>query len=156
MIRALRASGSRDAKFAKGVEVMSFSRLSSLVGAALILGVLLTACGGASTANLSVVTTDFAFTPTDATVAAGQEVSLTLTNNGSVEHEWVLMEAGYQVTTPFDDDDEPHVYWEGEVDAGESMTFTFTAPSEPGDYPIVCGVAGHLEAGMVGTLTVTE
>jgi len=135
---------------------MSFSRLSSLVGAALILGVLLTACGGASTANLSVVTTDFAFTPTDATVAAGQEVSLTLTNNGSVEHEWVLMEAGYQVTTPFDDDDEPHVYWEGEVDAGESMTFTFTAPSEPGDYPIVCGVAGHLEAGMVGTLTVTE
>jgi len=135
---------------------MSFSRLSSLVGAALILGVLLTACGGASTANLRVVTTDFAFTPTDATVAAGQEVSLTLTNNGSVEHEWVLMEAGYQVTTPFDDDDEPHVYWEGEVDAGESMTFTFTAPSEPGDYPIVCGVAGHLEAGMVGTLTVTE
>jgi uncharacterized cupredoxin-like copper-binding protein len=66
------------------------------------------------------------------------------------------MEAGYQVTTPFDADDEPHVYWEGEVEAGESGTFTFTAPSEAGDYQLVCGVAGHVEAGMVGTLTVGE
>jgi uncharacterized cupredoxin-like copper-binding protein len=117
---------------------------------------LLAACGGSRAAELSITATDFAFTPANVTVDAGQEVTLTLTNNGSVEHEWVLMEAGYQVTTPFDADDEPHVYWEGEVEAGESGTFTFTAPSEAGDYQLVCGVAGHVEAGMVGTLTVGE
>jgi uncharacterized cupredoxin-like copper-binding protein len=127
-----------------------------LAGAALVLGSLVAACGGPRTANLTVVLTDFAFTPADVTVTAGQDVNLTLTNNGSVDHEWVLMEAGYQVTVPFSDDDEPHVYWEAEAGAGETKSFTFTAPSEPGDYQIVCGIPGHIEAGMVGTLTVTQ
>jgi uncharacterized cupredoxin-like copper-binding protein len=135
---------------------MLFNRWRTLAGAALVVSLLLSACGGNGPANLNVVATDFAFTPAELTVAAGEEVSLTLTNNGSVEHEWVIMEAGYRMTTPFDDDDEPHVYWEGAVAAGESMTFAFTAPSEPGEYQVVCGIPGHVEAGMTGTLTVTE
>ena len=135
---------------------MTVYRKGPLAGAALILSLLLAACGGAGPASLSIVATDFAFTPADVTVPAGQEVSLTLINDGSVEHEWVLMEAGYQITQPFDADDEPHVYWEGEVDAGETATFTFTAPSEPGESQLVCGVPGHVEAGMVGTLTVSD
>jgi uncharacterized cupredoxin-like copper-binding protein len=49
---------------------------------------------------------------------------------------------------------EENVYWEEEVDAGESATFTFTAPEEPGEYQIICAIPGHLEAGMQGTLTV--
>jgi uncharacterized cupredoxin-like copper-binding protein len=134
---------------------MSVDRKIPLAGAALALSMLLGACGGGG-AELAITATDFAFTPANVSVEAGQEVTLTLTNNGSVEHEWVIMAAGYQVTTPFDADDEPHVYWEGEVEAGETGTFTFTAPSQPGDYQLVCGVAGHLEAGMVGTLTVGE
>jgi uncharacterized cupredoxin-like copper-binding protein len=66
----------------------------------------------------------------------------------------VLFEAGYQVTQPFDADDESHIYWEGEVPPGETQTFTFVAPAEEGVYQIVCGVAGHAEAGMIGVFTV--
>jgi uncharacterized cupredoxin-like copper-binding protein len=125
-------------------------------GAVAVVAALLAACGGGGPANLSITATEFAFTPSEVSVAAGQEVSLTLTNSGSVTHEWAIMEQGYQVTTPFDADDEPHVYWSARVDPGQSVTFSFTAPAETGPYPIVCGIAGHIEAGMVGTLTVTE
>lgn len=41
-----------------------------------------------------------------------------------------------------------------DVDAGASATVVFTAPSVPGEYEVVCGVAGHIEAGMVGHLVV--
>jgi uncharacterized cupredoxin-like copper-binding protein len=43
-----------------------------------------------------------------------------------------------------------------EIAPGESTTETFTAPSEPGDYAFLCVVPGHAEAGMVGTLTVSQ
>jgi uncharacterized cupredoxin-like copper-binding protein len=126
------------------------------VGAVVAVAALLAACGGGGPANLSIAATDFAFTPSEVSVAAGQELSLTLTNNGSVTHEWAIMEQGYQVTTPFDADDQPHVFWSAQVEPGESSTFSFSAPAAAGSYPIVCGIAGHIEAGMVGTLTVTE
>ncbi|HSB91209.1 MAG TPA: hypothetical protein VLD63_14425 [Anaerolineales bacterium] len=41
-----------------------------------------------------------------------------------------------------------------DVDAGASATVVFTAPSVPGEYEVVCGGAGHIEAGMVGHLVV--
>jgi uncharacterized cupredoxin-like copper-binding protein len=75
-------------------------------------------------------------------------------NSGALEHEWVLMNAGTQATAPFDENDEGNIYWEQELNAGESGTFTFTAPENSGEYQVVCGTAGHLEAGMVGTLLV--
>ena len=55
---------------------------------------------------------------------------------------------------PFDDDDEEKVDWEVEAEGGETVVGTFTAPSEPGTYTIVCGAPAHLESGMMGTLTV--
>jgi uncharacterized cupredoxin-like copper-binding protein len=42
------------------------------------------------------------------------------------------------------------------LEPGESDTFTFTAPGQPGDYQIVCGIVGHYMAGMVGSLTVVS
>jgi plastocyanin len=136
---------------------MTKMRLVSLA-AVLVLATALAACGGqpAGPTRLSVEMTDFAFTPDTFTVPAGGEVEITLTNSGSVEHEFVVMKAGYQVTLPFDADDEPQVYWEGEVEAAGSASYVFTAPSDPGEYEIVCGLPGHLESGMQGTLTVTE
>ncbi len=41
-----------------------------------------------------------------------------------------------------------------EAQPGATKTETFTAPSEPGTYTIVCGISGHLENGMEATLTV--
>jgi plastocyanin len=118
-----------------------------------VLGLALAGCGP-RTANLEVTTTDFEFTPDSWEVPAGAEVNITMTNEGTLEHEWVIMNLGTEATAPFDEDDEPNVFWEGEVEPGESETFTFTAPTEPGEYQIVCGTATHLENGMVGTLLV--
>ena len=116
-------------------------------------GLFLAGCGPKS-ATLSAELTDFKFTPNAWEVPAGAEVTLTLTNNGTQDHEWVIINLGQEVTLPFDDDDVAKVYWEGEVTAGETQTYTFTAPTEPGDYTIVCGLPAHLEQGMMGTLRV--
>jgi uncharacterized cupredoxin-like copper-binding protein len=45
------------------------------------------------------------------------------------------------------------VYWEDEVEPGDSKTLTFTAPAA-GTYQIICAIADHFDAGMNGTLTV--
>ena len=112
------------------------------------------ACGGPGTSEISTAMTEFAFTPSSSSVSAGNEVTLTLTNDGTVDHNWVLMDAGYMVTTPFDDADRAKVFAETSLAAGDSATFTFTAPSEAGTYQVVCSIPGHLEAGMEASLTV--
>jgi plastocyanin len=115
---------------------------------------LLAACGPGGPEKISVTTTDFKFDPASWTVTAGDQVELTLKNDGALEHEWVIIKKGLQVTIPFDDDDEEKVFWEIEAAPGETKTETFTAPSEAGTYTIVCGTPAHLEQGMTGTLTV--
>jgi len=120
-----------------------------------LVGVLaLSACGASGPEKISVTTTDFKFEPTSWTVSAGNEVELTLTNDGTLEHEWVIIKQGMEVTIPFDEDDEDKVYWEMEAQPGETNTETFTAPSEAGTYTVVCGIPAHLEQGMTGTLIV--
>lgn len=122
-----------------------------------VLALVLAACGSAAarpSTSFSVELSDFKFTPDKFVVPAGQQITLTLTNKGAVEHEFVIIKKGQQVTQPFDADDEDKVYWEHELEAGKTETVTFTAPSEPGEYEVVCGVEGHLEAGMKATLTV--
>ena len=127
-----------------------FFLLSSLV---ILTAMVLTACGPKAV-TFDVELKDFAFEPNVWEVPSGAKVTLNLTNTGTQEHEYVIMVLGKDVTAPFSDDDEPNIYWEHEVQPGESATVEFTAPTEPGVYNIVCGTAGHLEQGMEGTLTV--
>ncbi len=133
-----------------------------LAGILLIVAALLTISACASTASagasttLNVDMTEFAYSPTTFNVPAGKEITLNLKNNGKVTHEFVIIKHGEKVTLPFDDDDEAKGYWEQEADAGKSVSVKFTAPSDPGTYTIVCGQPQHMEAGMVGTLTVTQ
>jgi uncharacterized cupredoxin-like copper-binding protein len=119
---------------------------------------LLTACSsGPQSINQSVTMNEFTFDPAQISVPAGSQVNLTLVNDGTLEHEFVIIKQGTQVSVPFNEDQsEDLIYWENEVEAGESETETFTAPQEPGEYQVICGIAGHLEQGMEGTLTVTQ
>jgi uncharacterized cupredoxin-like copper-binding protein len=112
---------------------------------------ILSACQGKP--NISVELKDYSFSPQTWTVPAGKDVSLTINNSGSVGHEFVIMKV--PVSGEFNDDDEGNVYWESEMDAGKSGTVTFTAPTTPGDYQVVCGLSGHMEQGMIGLLKVT-
>jgi uncharacterized cupredoxin-like copper-binding protein len=97
---------------------------------------------------------DFMFDPNLYMIPAGETITLELSNSGAVEHEFVIMKFGTEVGNDFGPEDEANIYWEAELKAGESGTFSFTAPGEPGEYQIVCGTEGHYVAGMVGSLTV--
>ncbi len=123
----------------------------------LSLSLILAACGGggsSASTSIKVDMVEFMFTPDSYTVPAGQEITIELKNSGAIEHEFVIMKFGTEVSQPFDDNDEGNIHWEKEVAAGQTETMTFTAPTEPGTYQVVCGIAGHMEAGMVGTLVV--
>jgi uncharacterized cupredoxin-like copper-binding protein len=119
--------------------------------------VLLTACGQSKpTSTINVDMTDFAFTPNQYSVSAGQPIALQITHDGSVEHDFIIMKLGSEVGAHFNEEDLPNVYWQLKVQPGQSESVTFTAPDEPGTYQIVCGMAGHVEAGMIGSLTVVQ
>jgi plastocyanin len=133
-------------------EIMN--RYVKVLVAALALALVLTACGGGGS-TINVTITDFAYSPNTFTVKAGEKVTLHATNKGAVEHEFAIMKLGTSVTPPFGDKDEGNIYWElDEIQAGSTKSDTFTAPSEPGQYEVICGLAGHIEKGMVGTLVV--
>ena len=120
-----------------------------------ILTLVLSACGaGGPSTTIKVTMTDFHFEPMDFTIPAGQEITVNATNNGAVEHEFVIFNLGTNAGDKFGDEDEDNIFWEVEVMPGQSTTETFTAPSEPGEYYITCGIEGHLEAGMNAKLTV--
>jgi len=133
--------------------------MKSFVRVLLVLSALamaLTACGSkGNTATIDVTITDWAYSPTSFTVPAGAEVTLNAKNNGAVEHEFAIMKLGTSVTPPFGDKDEGNIYWElDEIQAGTTKTGTFTAPTEPGTYEVICGLPAHIEQGMVASLVV--
>ena len=106
------------------------------------------------TTEIDVTMTDFQFTPTSFTVPAGEEITFHSTNNGAVVHSFVIMKLGQNVGTAYDEEDLPNVYWEVEIAPGGTADTTFAAPSEAGEYEVICHIPGHVQAGMVGKLTV--
>ena len=124
--------------------------------AATLLG--LASCGGTSapTTEINVTMTDFQYSPNSFTVPAGNEITLRSTNSGAVIHNFIIMNKGQTVGTEFDDEDLPNVYWKLEIAPGGDSETSFTAPAEPGEYEVVCSTPGHVQAGMVGKLTVVE
>jgi uncharacterized cupredoxin-like copper-binding protein len=127
-----------------------------LMVAAVLFNLLLVSCGGAGgvSTTIDVTMTDFQFQPSQFTVPAGQEISFSSSNNGAVVHNFVIMKLGTSAGDMFDEEDIPNVYWEVELVPGGTIETSFTAPTEPGDYEVVCKTEGHIASGMVGKLTV--
>jgi uncharacterized cupredoxin-like copper-binding protein len=125
--------------------------------------ILLTACAATSqpATEITVEATDFAYNPVSITVPAGQPVTLTLTNTGKVEHDFVIDKIN--VTDVEASDTGPAAHHQmgdmPEYDlhffakAGDTSVLNFTA-LEPGTYEIFCSIEGHKEAGMIGELVV--
>ena len=128
----------------------------SLVLLAMLLAVVLSACGtsGPST-KISFTMTDFAFNPNEFTVPAGEEITLNVTHNGTMEHSFIVMKYGTNAGEIFDKADKANVYWEIDLQPGDSERILFPAPTQPGTYQIICGMPGHLQSGMIGKLIVT-
>lgn len=127
-----------------------------LIMAAVILSLMLVSCGsgGGASTKINVTMTDFQFQPNLFTVPAGQEISFNSTNNGAVVHNFVIMKKGTSAGPFFDDEDLPNVFWQVEIQPGGSVDTSFTAPTDPGDYEVVCKTEGHIASGMTAKLTV--
>lgn len=144
---------------------------------AVIVLALLTACGGSSdteevddsesstTQAITVVMNDIfygenadnATNPPVWTVKSGNIVTVNSENIGVLEHNWAIVEAGVTLPATVADPAEIEndlLYDVGLIAGGETWTSSFTAP-DPGEYTIVCTVAGHYPA-MQGKLVVEE
>jgi len=112
------------------------------------------------------------FAPTEFTVRAGEEITLTFENIGrmpkeSMGHNLVLLTAEANANTfgnagarhPQNEYIDPqYEHWviatTRILGPGEQEVLVFTAPSEPGEYPFVCSFPAHTVAGMKGIMTV--
>jgi uncharacterized cupredoxin-like copper-binding protein len=125
-----------------------------LITAVLLSPMLVSCGGGGASTKIDVTMTDFQFQPNQFTVPAGQEITINATNNGAVVHNFVIMKLGTSAGPSFDDQDIPNVFWQVELPPGSSTNTSFTAPTDPGDYEVVCRTEGHIAAGMSAKLTV--
>jgi uncharacterized cupredoxin-like copper-binding protein len=126
-------------------------RYLMVVGIALLLA----ACGAAGpTTKINVIMTDFMFQPSQFIVPAGEQITVSTANNGAVVHNFVIMKLGETAGPMFDEDDVPNVYWELELQPGGSTDTSFPAPTEPGEYEVICRTEGHIASGMVAKLVV--
>ena len=127
-----------------------------IVFMAVLLSLVPTSCGGGGpTTTINVTMTDFQFTPNQFTVPASQEITLNVTNTGAVVHNFIIMKLGTTAGATYEDDDDANVYWgERDIQPGGDFSVTFTAPTEPGEYEVVCRTEGHIASGMVGKLIV--
>ncbi len=69
----------------------------------------------------------------------GQELTLTIRNDGALDHNFVSDELGLDIL----------------ISPGTSETVTFVV-TEPGKLEFICNIPGHEEAGMVGEIVVGE
>lgn len=93
--------------------------------------------GGGSGTTVEVKATEFKFDPAALSATAGEDLTIKLVNAGVVEHDLSIDDLGVALT----------------VKVGE--TGEYTVEDVPaGTYEVYCAIAGHKEAGMVGTLEV--
>lgn len=109
--------------------------------------------GERSSTSIQATATEFSFDPDTWAVPAGQEFAIELANDGTVEHEWAVVKLGADIEAE-DEFAEEIVLLEVEaIAAGSSTTQSFTI-DDAGAYQVICAIAGHLDAGMEGSLTV--
>lgn len=75
---------------------------------------------------------------TEINAKAGQPIEITLTNDGALDHNFVIEELGIEI----------------EIAPGDTSVVALTAP-DSGSLDYVCDIPGHQEAGMVGSIKTT-
>lgn len=135
------------------------SRMALLVVAVVVVGAGCSSDDGAST-DIEVTLDSFEMSPDSWEVPAGEDITITMTNDAAIAHEWVILKPGVTISSEADLPETEEelvanfIYWEEEVEPGDTSTFTFTAPPA-GEYQVVCAIPDHFNAGMKGTLTVS-
>jgi uncharacterized cupredoxin-like copper-binding protein len=98
------------------------------------------------------------FTPGRIDVREGETVRFVVRNTGKLMHEFVIgtkaenaKHAALMVKFPTMEHDEP---WMAHVPPGETGELVWTF-NRAGEFEFACLIAGHYQAGMAGTITVT-
>ncbi len=139
------------------------------------------AAGEGARTEFTIELTEFAYEPSDVTLPAGETVTLTLKNTGTIPHEFMLGTSpqedggygedllselevevvggnGYVTEGLGDHDDGAGPSDHGamiQVEPGGEITLKLTIPSDAaGSYEMGCFLPGHYEAGMKGTVTI--
>jgi plastocyanin len=86
--------------------------------------------------SVTVEAIDIDFNPNQFSIPANTDATVTLTNNGGIQHTFTIDELGIDEA----------------LDPGETREITINA--EAGDYVYYCSVPGHRQAGQEGTMTV--
>jgi plastocyanin len=94
--------------------------------------------GDSDVPDIALSAVDIAYDQTELSGSADTEFTITITNNGAADHDFVIDELGIN---------------SGIIPAGQSVTVTINAPA--GDYTYYCSVPGHRQAGMEGTLSLS-
>lgn len=130
-----------------------------------------TEASGAAEFSIQPVGNEMRYQQTSITVQAGQEVTLTLENTATspaMVHNIVVLNSNDDAVVNrvgqasleageangYIPDDPAIIAYTPLAQPGETVTVTFTAPSQPGDYRYICTFPGHYVM-MQGTLTVT-
>lgn len=95
---------------------------------------------GTKPAEVTIVSTEFKYSPANVIVPAGRVVTVILDNSGAeTEHGLIVPAFNFRL----------------EVKAGEIARKSIVF-DKPGEYEFSCDLPGHREAGMKGTLIVVE
>lgn len=134
---------------------MRRSKVGLLLGSGCVL--LFAACGddddGGGATSISATASEFQFDPDAWSVSAGQEFSVDFANDGTIEHEWAVLNLGDDIASEAEFAEDRVMFEIEAIPAGESTTQAFTV-DEAGDYQVICAIPSHFDQGMEGTLTV--
>ena len=92
--------------------------------------------------KMEMTTKDFTINPDRIVVSRGQNIDLTVTNEGSARH---------SLTVKLPD---AEVKFADPVDPNGKRTLSFKAPDRAGEYEIYCPMGNHRERGMTATVVV--
>jgi uncharacterized cupredoxin-like copper-binding protein len=131
----------------------SFRTFALTIALLLALPVVLAACGASSSpssspTNVTVTETEFKITSSLTTFTTGTPYHFTITNNGKLDHEWLIVPQGVKDASKALVGLQPDKLTPG---ATVTVDYTFTSP---GSYEMVCLLPGHYDAGMHTPITV--
>lgn len=95
------------------------------------------AASPAATGAMQVEAGDLFFKPKTLTIPANTDVTVTIVNNGGLQHDFMIDELGVKTEL---------------IDPGASQDVVINGAA--GEYAYYCSVPGHRQGGMEGTLTI--
>lgn len=141
-----------------------FTNKKIIVGLSAIFILLLAACGaqGSDSNEVTITLTDFGMESSRTSFEVGVPYRFTVTNNGAINHEIMIMAPLTEMQMSMDMDMEEMdemalaMIEEDELTPGATMTldYTFTEPAPAGTLEFACHVEGHYVAGMKLPFTV--